>query len=78
MSDQIRSFCWVQGDEHNQIFDIEIERSALITELKETIKPKKPSFEKIAADSLKLYKVGEWYRYVFAQIFTHSSSNCPS
>ncbi|KAF8230935.1 hypothetical protein L208DRAFT_1399780 [Tricholoma matsutake] len=50
MSDEINLWCWVQGDELYRVFPVSIKHT------------EKPSFERIPADSLKLFKVGEWYR----------------
>ena len=60
-SDEIRLWCWVLGDTPNQIFEVSIQRSATIYRLKIAIQGLKPSFKDISADSLELFKVGEWY-----------------
>ena len=50
-SDKIKLWCWVQGDKRNRIFDVKIEPSADVNELKEAVKDKKPSFkDRVATD----------------------------
>jgi hypothetical protein len=61
MSGQIKLWCWVQGDVINNIFPIDIRLSGTVTELKEAILARKPSFKGINADSLKPWKVSELY-----------------
>ena len=60
-SDEVTLWCWVLGDTPKQVFKVSIKRSATIVDLKEAIQGKKPSFKAIPADSLDLFKVGEWY-----------------
>jgi hypothetical protein len=62
MSDEMNLWCWVQGDELDRVFPVSIKHSATIGHLKKAIRAEKPSFEHIPADSLKLFKVSEWYR----------------
>ena len=57
MSDEVELWCWVQGDGLDRVFSVRVERSATVRRLKEKIREKKPSFEKVAADSLELWKV---------------------
>jgi Crinkler effector protein N-terminal domain len=59
MSDEIKLWCWVQGDEVYRVFDIQIKLSDTISTLKRLIRVKKPSFQHIAADILEPWKVGE-------------------
>ena len=61
MSGKIKLWCWVQGDELDRVFQVQIELSDPIYSLKEAIRAKKPSFEPIATDGLILWKVGESY-----------------
>ena len=60
-SDEIRLWCWVLGDTPNEIFEVFIKRSATINRLKMAIQGLKQSFKDINADSLQLFKVGQWY-----------------
>ena len=60
-SDEIELWCWVLGDTPNRVFSVSIKRSDTIYDLKIAIKGEKPPFKDIAADSLDLYKVGDWY-----------------
>jgi len=62
MSDTIKLWCWVQGDEVYRVFDIQIKLSDTISTLKRLIREEKPSFQRIAADILKPRKVGELYQ----------------
>jgi Crinkler effector protein N-terminal domain len=64
MSKEIMLFCWVQGDQFNSIFPVNVQPSATIGQLKESIHAKKPSFRDIPADSLNLWKVGELLLHV--------------
>ncbi|KAF8229807.1 hypothetical protein L208DRAFT_150294 [Tricholoma matsutake] len=57
MSDEMNLWCWVQGDELDRVFPVSINHSASIDDLKKAIRAKKPSFEHIPADSLKLLKL---------------------
>jgi hypothetical protein len=58
MSDEIKLWCWVQGDEVNSVFDIQIKLSDTISTLKRLIREDKPSFQHIDANVLKLQKFG--------------------
>jgi hypothetical protein len=66
MSNEIKLWCWVQGDEVYRVFDIQIKPSDTISTLKRLIRDEKPSFQHIAADILEPRKVSELY--VGAQI----------
>jgi len=59
MSDEIKLWCWVQGDEIYRVFDIQIKFSDTISTLKRLIRAEKPSFQHIAADILEPRKVGK-------------------
>src|SRR3954447_25989134 len=52
----ITLFCWIQGDDPNNIFEVEIERNKSIGDLKEEIKKKEPNAF-IDADIDKLLKI---------------------
>jgi hypothetical protein len=41
MSGVLRLFCWVQGDGPNQAFEVKIDGSDTVSELKDKIKEKK-------------------------------------
>jgi hypothetical protein len=58
-SDEIKLWCWIQGDKRYQIFDVKVELSDDVTDLKKSIQAWKPSFKDITVDSLKLYKVND-------------------
>jgi hypothetical protein len=50
--------CFVQGDDRNQVFPVEIANNKPISALKKAIKEeKKVAFEHVDADSLQLWKV---------------------
>ena len=69
MSDEIKLWCWVQGDEVYRVFDIQIKLSDTIATLKRLIREEKPSFQHIAVDILEPWKVGELCQcYVGGQI----------
>jgi len=51
-------FCYILGDDPNDIFPVEIDSSKSIGNLKDVIKAKKsPTFNNISADKLRLWKV---------------------
>ena len=62
MSDKIKLWCWVQGDEVYRVFDIQIKLSHTISTLKSLIREEKPSFQYLTADILEPRKVGELYQ----------------
>jgi hypothetical protein len=62
MSDEIKLWCWVQGDKVYRVFDILIKLSDTITTLKRLIWEQKPSLRDIDADILEPRKVGELYQ----------------
>jgi hypothetical protein len=50
--------CFVQGDDRNQVFSIEIPNNKPISALKKAIKEEqKPTLDHVTADSLQLWKV---------------------
>jgi hypothetical protein len=52
--------CWVLGDDPDHVFTVKITGTENVSALKEEIKNKKrPVFDHIPADSLKLWKVGD-------------------
>ena len=59
MSEEITLFCWVQGDELDRIFPVDIKLSASVGHLKKAIQEQKKSFRDITPDSLNLWKVAE-------------------
>ena len=61
MSSEIKLWCWVQGDDLDRVFLVDVKLSDTVYELKEAIWKKKPSFERVAADTLQLWKVSELY-----------------
>jgi len=63
MSDEIKLLCWVQGDSVDRGFVVRIKPSNTISDLRKAIKAEKPSFQKIDADSLRLWKV-RLYRWL--------------
>jgi hypothetical protein len=51
-------FCWVQGDDPEQAFSLDVSGTKNVSELKEAIKEKKKhTFRDVDADTLKLWKV---------------------
>jgi hypothetical protein len=63
MSGTLELFCWVQGDPHDQAFSLEIAGTKTVSALKKAIKAeKKPAFDHVPADTLKLWKVSASYQ----------------
>ena len=58
MSDKIKLLCWVQGDRLDHSFQVRINPSDSIADLKKAIRVEKPSFQLIDPASLQLWKVG--------------------
>jgi hypothetical protein len=56
-------FCWVQGNDHGQIFPLDIRGIATVGHLKEAIKKEKAAFKQVDADTLKLWKVSASYQH---------------
>jgi hypothetical protein len=59
MSDEIKLFCWVQGDKLKRVFQVKIKPSDTVAVLQNAILAAKPSFQAIDPDSLELWKVSE-------------------
>jgi hypothetical protein len=58
MSSVLRLFCWVQGDGPDQAFEVKIDGSDTVSELKDKIKQKKKhAFQDIDASTLMIWKV---------------------
>jgi hypothetical protein len=51
----------VQGDDHNETFGIGIAGTNTVGDLKKAIKEKKPAFDQVAADTLKLWKASRHF-----------------
>ncbi|KIM85701.1 hypothetical protein PILCRDRAFT_816902 [Piloderma croceum F 1598] len=56
MSDKIKLLCWVQGDKLDRGFPVRIKPSDIVADLKKAIQAEKLSFQKIDADSLRLWR----------------------
>ena len=67
MPETIKLFCLVQGDDLNRAFLVRMQPTDTISDLKEVIQSKKPSFKEIAADTLQLWKASEWYLHVLTR-----------
>jgi hypothetical protein len=70
--DEIRLFCWVQGDDFQSVFPVDINLGDSVGHLKKAIRVEKPSFKNVAADSLRLSKVDRELSYVLV----HISDSC--
>jgi hypothetical protein len=58
MANTITLQCWVQGDDSDRVFPVEIEPTKTVGTLKEVIKDKKQhSFQNVDADALDLWNV---------------------
>ncbi len=57
-SPAIRLFCWVQGDEAKQRFELQIASTETVSGLRKAIKKEKENtFREVDADTLNLWKV---------------------
>jgi hypothetical protein len=53
----LKLLCWVQGDDHDQAFPLNVVGSKTVSYLREVIKEKRPAFDRVSADALILWKV---------------------
>jgi Crinkler effector protein N-terminal domain len=56
-ADQMKLYCWVMGDEVNQLFPLNIAYNKDIGGLKKAIKNEQPQFNHLSANALTLWKV---------------------
>ena len=62
MSDTLRLFCCVQGDDPSNVFPLYITGDKIVGDLKDTIKEKKYlTFQDVEASTLKIWKVSVSY-----------------
>ena len=60
MSGSFTLFCWIQGDEHDQAFPLDVLGTQKVWDLKEEIKEKKKDhdiFQYVDARSMNIWKV---------------------
>lgn len=57
MLDDVKLFCFVQGDRPSQIFNLPFRRGDTVSNLKQTIHARKSKLQHIDIDDLEIYKV---------------------